>query len=80
MECIITQQKGTTTQTFTMKLAKETVLKSCNIQGQSQMDRIEGWSYWTPNEDDLIDKQGQPSDTAFFFGCSSSYRGVSKGP
>jgi len=48
-----------------MKLAKETVLKSCNIQGQSQMDRIEGWSYWTP------------TDTAFFFGCSSSYRGVS---
>ncbi|MHA1614937.1 MAG: (Fe-S)-binding protein [Candidatus Thorarchaeota archaeon] len=60
-----------------MKLAKETVLKSCNIQGQSQMDRIEGWSYWTPNEDDLLDKQGQPADTAFFFGCSSSYRGVS---
>lgn len=60
-----------------MKLAKETVLKSCNIQGQSQMDRIEGWSYWTPNEDELLDRQGKPSETAFFFGCASSYRGVS---
>ena len=60
-----------------MNLAKDTLLKAKNIQGQSQMDRIEGWSYWTPNEDDLIDKQGQPGKTAFFFGCASSYRGVS---
>ncbi|RLI56243.1 MAG: hypothetical protein DRO87_05960 [Candidatus Thorarchaeota archaeon] len=60
-----------------MDMAKDTVLKSKNIQGQSQMDRIEGWSYWTPNEDELLDKQGQPGETAFFFGCSSSYRGVS---
>jgi heterodisulfide reductase subunit D len=60
-----------------MNMTKETLLKAKNIQGQSQMDRIEGWSYWTPNEDDLIDKQGQPGKTAFFFGCASSYRGVS---
>ncbi|MBN2229130.1 MAG: (Fe-S)-binding protein [Candidatus Thorarchaeota archaeon] len=60
-----------------MNTAKETLLKTCNIQGQSQMDRIEGWSYWTPNEDDLLNRQGKSAETAFFFGCSSSYRGVS---
>jgi Fe-S oxidoreductase len=60
-----------------LDMAKETLLKSFNIQGQAQMDRIEGWSYWTPNEDDLLDKQGQPAKTAFFFGCASSYRGIS---
>jgi Fe-S oxidoreductase len=57
--------------------AKETLLKSFNIQGQAQMDRIEGWSYWHPNEDDVLDKQGTPAKTAFFFGCASSFRGVS---
>lgn len=60
-----------------MQMAKETLLKAKNIQGLSQMDRIEGWSYWTPNEDDLLDKQGTSAETAFFFGCSSSYRSVS---
>jgi len=60
-----------------LDMAKETLLKNFNIQGQAQMDRIEGWSYWTPNEDDLLDKQGQPGKTAFFFGCASSFRGVS---
>ena len=56
---------------------REMLLKSHNIQGQSQMDRIEGWSYWAPNEDDLIDRQGTPAKTAFFVGCASSFRGVS---
>ena len=60
-----------------LQMAKDTVLKSFNIQGQAQMDRIEGWSYWTPNEDDLLDKQGTPAKTAFFFGCASSFRGIS---
>ncbi|MFW9806563.1 MAG: (Fe-S)-binding protein [Candidatus Thorarchaeota archaeon] len=60
-----------------LNMAKETLLKSYNIQGQAQMDRIEGWSYWHPNEDDLLDRQGQPAKTAFFFGCASSFRGIS---
>jgi heterodisulfide reductase subunit D len=60
-----------------LQQAKDTVLKSYNIQGQAQMDRIEGWSYWTPNENELLDKQGTPAKTAFFFGCASSFRGVS---
>ncbi|MFX1483657.1 MAG: (Fe-S)-binding protein [Promethearchaeota archaeon] len=60
-----------------LQMAKDTLMKSNNIQGQAQMDRIEGWSYWTPNEDELLDKQGTPAKTAFFFGCASSFRGVS---
>jgi heterodisulfide reductase subunit D len=60
-----------------LQTAKDTLLKSFNIQGQAQMDRIEGWSYWTPNEDELLNKQGTPAKTAFFFGCASSFRGVS---
>ncbi len=60
-----------------LDMAKETLLKSFNIQGQAQMDRIEGWSYWHPDEDTLLDKQGTPGKTAFFFGCASSFRGVS---
>jgi heterodisulfide reductase subunit D len=60
-----------------LQTAKDTLLKSYNIQGQAQMDRIEGWSYWTPNEDELLNKQGTPAKTAFFFGCASSFRGVS---
>ncbi|MFW9835262.1 MAG: (Fe-S)-binding protein [Candidatus Thorarchaeota archaeon] len=60
-----------------LHMTKDTLLKSHNIQGQAQMDRIEGWSYWTPNEDDLLDKQGTPAKTAFFVGCASSFRGVS---
>ena len=60
-----------------LNMTKETLLKSFNIQGQAQMDRIEGWSYWTPNEDELLDKQGTPAKTAFFFGCASSFRGIS---
>ncbi len=57
--------------------ARDTLIKSHNIQGQSQMDRVEGWSYWHPDEDTLLDTQGQNAKTAFFFGCASSYRGVS---
>ena len=60
-----------------LDMAKETLLKSFNIQGQAQMDRIEGWSYWTPNEDELLDRQGAKGKTAFFFGCASSFRGAS---
>jgi heterodisulfide reductase subunit D len=60
-----------------LAMAKDTLLRTFNIQGQAQMDRIEGWSYWTPNEDDLLDRQGKPGKTAFFFGCASSFRGVS---
>jgi heterodisulfide reductase subunit D len=60
-----------------LTMAKDTLLKTFNIQGQSQMDRIEGWSYWTPNEDEILDRQGKPAKTAFFFGCASSFRGVS---
>lgn len=60
-----------------LQMAKDTLLKSYNIQGQSQMDRVEGWSYWHPDEDTLLDKMGQEAKTAFFFGCASSFRGVS---
>ncbi|MFX0107886.1 MAG: (Fe-S)-binding protein [Candidatus Hodarchaeota archaeon] len=60
-----------------LEMAKETLEKNNNIQGQSQMDRVEGWSYWHPDEDELLDKQGAEAKTAFFFGCASSFRGVS---
>ncbi len=60
-----------------LQMTRDTVLKTFNIQGQAQMDRIEGWSYWTPNEDELLDKQGTPAKTAFFLGCASSFRGIS---
>lgn len=60
-----------------LEMAKKTLLDSKNIQGQSQMDRVEGWSYWHPDEDTLLDTMGQEAKTAFFFGCASSFRGVS---
>ncbi|MFW9953877.1 MAG: (Fe-S)-binding protein [Candidatus Thorarchaeota archaeon] len=60
-----------------LNMARDTLLKANNIQGQSQMDRIEGWSYWHPDEDMVLDLQGQKAKTAFFAGCSSSYKGVS---
>ncbi|MEM2142622.1 MAG: (Fe-S)-binding protein [Candidatus Thorarchaeota archaeon] len=56
--------------------ARETLLKSYNIQGQSQMDRVEGWSYWHPDEDTLLDHVGRNAKTGFFVGCGSSFRGV----
>jgi heterodisulfide reductase subunit D len=60
-----------------LKQARDTLLKTSNIQGQSQMDRIEGWSYWHPDEDAILETQGKKSKTAFFVGCASSYKGVS---
>ncbi|MFQ5832656.1 MAG: (Fe-S)-binding protein [Candidatus Thorarchaeota archaeon] len=60
-----------------LQMAKDTLLKSFNILGQSQMDRIEGWSYWHPDEDALLDTMGQKAKTAFFVGCTSSFRGSS---
>jgi len=59
-----------------LKAARETLLKSFNIQGQSQMDRVEGWSYWHPDEDALLGHVGRQAKTGFFIGCASSYRGV----
>ncbi|NWF95863.1 MAG: (Fe-S)-binding protein [Candidatus Thorarchaeota archaeon] len=59
-----------------LKTARETLLKSYNVQGQSQMDRVEGWSYWHPDEDALLSRVGRRAKTAFFFGCASSYRAV----
>ncbi|MHA1934237.1 MAG: (Fe-S)-binding protein [Candidatus Thorarchaeota archaeon] len=59
-----------------LQTAKDTLLKTNNIQGQAQMDRIEGWSYWHPDEDALLDAQGRDGKTAFFFGCASSFKGV----
>nr|KXH74816.1 MAG: hypothetical protein AM324_15545 [Candidatus Thorarchaeota archaeon SMTZ1-83] len=60
-----------------LQMTRDTLLNSFNIQGQSQMDRVEGWSYWHPDEDALLDRMGQEAKTAFFFGCASSYRAVS---
>lgn len=60
-----------------LKAARDTLLKTSNIQGQPQMDRIEGWSYWHPDEDALLDRQGKRAKTAFFTGCASSFKGVS---
>ncbi|MHA2425594.1 MAG: (Fe-S)-binding protein [Candidatus Thorarchaeota archaeon] len=57
--------------------ARDTLLKNNNIQGQSQMDRIEGWSYWHPDEDSVLDLEGKEAKTALFAGCASSYKGVS---
>ncbi|MBD3404773.1 MAG: hypothetical protein GF411_01400 [Candidatus Lokiarchaeota archaeon] len=56
--------------------AKATLTKSRNIQGQPQMDRIEGWSYWHPDEDYLLDREGVKNKTAFFLGCASSFKAV----
>ncbi|MCK5151511.1 MAG: (Fe-S)-binding protein, partial [Candidatus Thorarchaeota archaeon] len=60
-----------------LAVARDTLLKTNNIQGQSQMDRIEGWSYWHPDEDMVLDLEGKESKTALFAGCASSYKGVS---
>lgn len=57
--------------------ARRVLVQSKNIQGLDQYDRVEGWSYWHPNENTLLDIQGRESKTAFFFGCASSYRGTS---
>ncbi|MCF2138376.1 MAG: (Fe-S)-binding protein [Candidatus Thorarchaeota archaeon] len=59
-----------------LKMMRNVLLKSKNIQGQPQMDRVEGWSYWHPDEDALLDKVGREAETAFFVGCASSYRGI----
>ncbi|MGQ4871798.1 MAG: (Fe-S)-binding protein [Candidatus Thorarchaeota archaeon] len=59
-----------------LKLMRNTVLKTRNIQGQPQMDRVEGWSYWHPDEDALLEHVGRNAETGFFVGCASSYRGV----
>ncbi|TXT55655.1 MAG: hypothetical protein BAJATHORv1_30035 [Candidatus Thorarchaeota archaeon] len=56
--------------------AKAMLMKSRNIQGQPQMDRIEGWSYWHPEEDYLLDREGVKSKTAIFLGCASSFKAV----
>ncbi len=56
--------------------ARSVLLKTHNIQGQSQQDRVEGWSYWHPDEDSLLGAVGRRAKTAFFVGCGSSYRGV----
>ncbi len=58
-------------------LARDTLLKSNNIQGQPQMDRLEGWSYWAPDEDMILDAERRKAKTAFFVGCASSFKGVS---
>ncbi|UCE11779.1 MAG: (Fe-S)-binding protein [Candidatus Thorarchaeota archaeon] len=55
---------------------KETLVDDFNVQGQDNDDRVEGWSYWHPDEDALLEKVGQNAKTAFFFGCNSSFRGV----
>ncbi len=60
-----------------LQAARDTLLKTNNIQGQSQMDRIEGWSYWHPDEDMVLDLQGKAAKTALFMGCASSFKGVS---
>jgi heterodisulfide reductase subunit D len=60
-----------------LEMTKKILLDNRNIQGQSQMDRVEGWSYWHPDEDTLLDTMGQEAKTAFFFGCASSFRGIS---
>jgi len=57
--------------------ARETLLKTDNILGQPQMDRIEGWSYWHPDEDMVLDAEGRKAKTAFYVGCTSSFKGVS---
>ncbi|MHA1928694.1 MAG: (Fe-S)-binding protein, partial [Candidatus Thorarchaeota archaeon] len=56
--------------------ARDTLIKSNNILGQPQMDRIEGWSYWHPDEDMVLDAEGREAKTAFFLGCSSSFKAV----
>ena len=59
-----------------LQAAKDTLLKTNNIQGQAQTDRIDGWSYWHPDEDSLQNSVGRKAKTAFFFGCVSSYKAV----
>jgi Fe-S oxidoreductase len=57
--------------------AKKMLVDNGNIQGLDQYDRVEGWSYWHPDEDALMEIQGREAKTAFFFGCASSFRGTS---
>ncbi len=57
--------------------AKKMLVENKNIQGLDQYDRVEGWSYWHPDEDALLEIQGREAKTAFFFGCASSFRGTS---
>jgi Fe-S oxidoreductase len=59
-----------------LKITRETLLKTFNVQGQSQMDRIDGWSYWHPDENALLGHVGRAAKTGFFTGCSSSFKGL----
>ncbi len=59
-----------------LKMMKKTLIKTRNVQGQPNIDRVEGWSYWHPDEDALLEKVGQPAETGFFVGCGSSFRGI----
>ncbi|RDE17091.1 MAG: hypothetical protein C4K47_00010 [Candidatus Thorarchaeota archaeon] len=59
-----------------LEAARDTLLKTNNIQGQSQSDRIDGWSYWHPDEELVRSKIGRKAKTAFFFGCASSFKAV----
>ncbi len=56
---------------------RDTMVETFNIQGQDNSERIDGWSYWSPQEDLLEEKVGGKAKTAFFFGCASSFRGIS---
>ncbi len=55
---------------------RETLVKERNIQGQWNGDRVEGWSYWHPDEDELLEHVGRKAKTAFYVGCTSSFRGI----
>ena len=59
-----------------LNMAKDTMLKTFNINGQPQMDRVEGWSYWHPDEDALLDLLNREAKVGFFAGCASSFKGV----
>ncbi|TFG12314.1 (Fe-S)-binding protein [Candidatus Thorarchaeota archaeon] len=59
-----------------MNAARDTLLKFRNIQGQSQTERIDGWSYWHPNEGHLFKHQLKEAKTAFFMGCVSSFNAI----
>jgi heterodisulfide reductase subunit D len=59
-----------------LNMARDTMIKDFNINGQPQMDRVEGWSYWHPDEDALLDMLNQEAKVGFFAGCASSFKGV----
>jgi len=56
--------------------ARDTLVRYRNVQGQSQTERIDGWSYWHPNEDSLLRHERKNAKTAFFMGCVSSFNAV----